>query len=330
MIIRNPSRVRLRPSERPVRSMIWRRALAHAGVASFLFLQACSSEVPFDAKVLQPAFAEGAGPSVLFDEGHHNRHDIGGSYKPFAKLLKNDGFRLDGAKGPLTAEALSKANILVIVSAQPQTDTNDAPALSAEEVARIVGWVRRGGALLLVTDHYPFPNAVMNLAAALGLDVAKGMTLDAAHSRKGSGDDSRLIFSRENGLLGDHPIIRGRNPREAVRLVETFTGDAFKPRIAITPLLKLAPSAENRVGVPKVVRNGGDSSVTVDFVNPQSANGWVQGAAYQLGSGRVVALAEAAMITAQENKGVPIGMNAPGNDNRQFLLNTMRWLGRAL
>ena len=54
-----------------------------------------------------------------------------------------------------------------------------------------------------------------------------------------------------------------------------------------------------------------------------------EGAALELGKGRVVALAEAAMITAQEDGGRRIGMNAPGNDNRRFLLNILSWLGRA-
>jgi hypothetical protein len=44
----------------------------------------------------------------------------------------------------------------------------------------------------------------------------------------------------------------------------------------------------------------------------------------------VVAVAEAAMLTAQEDGGRKIGMNAPGNDNRQFVLNMMHWLAGIL
>jgi len=51
-----------------------------------------------------------------------------------------------------------------------------------------------------------------------------------------------------------------------------------------------------------------------------------------LGKGRVVVLAEAAMMSAQvagpQRK--PMGMNVPGSDDRQFALNTVRWLGRVL
>jgi hypothetical protein len=43
-----------------------------------------------------------------------------------------------------------------------------------------------------------------------------------------------------------------------------------------------------------------------------------------------VALAEAAMATAQEDGGRKLGMNAPGNDNRQFVLNTLHWLAHLI
>ena len=65
------------------------------------------------------------------------------------------------------------------------------------------------------------------------------------------------------------------------------------------------------------------------FGAPVPAAGWCQGAALELGKGRVVLLAEAAMITAQEDGGRRIGMSAPGNDNRRLLLNILNWLGRA-
>ena len=43
-------------------------------------------------------------------------------------------------------------------------------------------------------------------------------------------------------------------------------------------------------------------------------------------------LGEAAMLSAQlaGPRSAPMGMNAPGNDDRQFALNVVRWLGGAL
>ena len=57
-----------------------------------------------------------------------------------------------------------------------------------------------------------------------------------------------------------------------------------------------------------------------------------QGLALRYGKGRVVILGEAAMLTAQLAGGAreKVGMNMPGLDNRQFVLNTMRWLAGVL
>lgn len=302
---------------------------ALAGAAVLLTLAACGQAVDFDARVEKPAFAD-AGAVLLFDRGHHERHGIDTTYRPFAALARNNGLDIEAADSPLTGEVLARGRILAIVSASADTDTNAAPAFSRAEIAALLSWVRSGGSLLLVTDHYPYPNAVEGLVNALGLDVAKGMTFDPAHFRQGSGDESRLIFSRSNRLLAAHPITEGRNKAESVGLVETFTGDAFRPRHrGIVPILALASTAVNRVGTPAVSKKSGDTIVRVTFGAPVPATGWCQGAALELGKGRVVLLAEAAMITAQEDAGRPIGMNAPGNDNRRLLLNILNWLGRA-
>ena len=50
----------------------------------------------------------------------------------------------------------------------------------------------------------------------------------------------------------------------------------------------------------------------------------------EYGRGRVVILGEAAMLTAQVDKGHRFGMNLPGADNRQLTLNVMHWLSRLL
>ncbi len=302
-------------------------ALIAAAILTFFVIKA---PVAFDASVARPAFAAGKGPTILFDAAHHNRHRIDDTYRPFAKLLRNDGFQLETLSGPMSPQALAAGQIVAIVTAESDTQTKDSPAFSPAEVSALVAWIRQGGSLLLVTDHAPYPNAVETVAQALGLAVAKGMTFDAKQFRADTGDDSRLVFSTANGLLGAHPIIAGRNAGEAVRLVETFTGDAFKLAPRMVPLLTLSPTAISRTGVPSVSERGGDVIVTTNFVDPHLVGGWVQGGGFTLGKGRVVVLAEAAMISAQEDNGRKLGMNSPDNDNKQFLLNLMRWLGHAL
>jgi hypothetical protein len=63
-----------------------------------------------------------------------------------------------------------------------------------------------------------------------------------------------------------------------------------------------------------------------------SAAGRAQGIALKAGKGRVVIMGEAAMLSAQisgPNK-MPMGMNVPGNDNKQLALNIMHWLSGLL
>ncbi|HKQ18544.1 MAG TPA: hypothetical protein VJW75_02240, partial [Candidatus Eisenbacteria bacterium] len=125
-----------------------------------------------------------------------------------------------------------------------------------------------------------------------------------------------LLFSTGNGRLGDHPIIAGSRPQNSVRRVMTYTGQSLDEPPGATVLLRLPESAMEFVPVA-------DSLAAVPA-------GRAQGIAMEWGKGRVVVLGEAAMMTAQTHKGVPFGMNTPDNDNRQFALNTMRWLSRKL
>lgn len=52
----------------------------------------------------------------------------------------------------------------------------------------------------------------------------------------------------------------------------------------------------------------------------------------KFGKGRVVALGEAAMLTAQLGGAnqTPFGMNRPGTDDRQLALNIMHWLSKLI
>lgn len=308
------------------------RALVYCvGVAAaMLSLGGCGrgSGLNFDARVEHPAFEKNA-RTMLFDAGHHNRHAISSTYRPFAELLRNDGLQVKELKSKFTPSALAPANILAVVCAKSEGDTSAESAFAGDEVQAVTEWIRAGGSLLLIVDHYPFPNAAESMLRALGLEAAKGMTFDPVDSNLESRDDSRLIFRRSNGLLAAHPITDGRDASERVEVVETFTGDAIFPRAeGIVNVLKLGPHAVNRVGTPVVEKDGGATRVTVKFGDPTPANGWSQCVAFELGRGRVVVAAEAAMWTAQADGGRFLGMNAAGNNNRQFVLNTARWLGR--
>src|ERR1041385_6314562 len=279
---------------------------------------ACSRDydASYAVDVAQPAYRT-THPRVLFDEAHHNRHTTTTSYRPFAKLLENDGYDVVPLREAITPAALETAQVLVVVTAMGRDDASMTAAFTEAECNVIEQWVRGGGSLLIVTDHFPFGQDVANLTRRFGVESSGGMTFDAQHSEPG--DDSQLVFSRENVLLADHAITRG------IRRVVTFTGESVRGG---TPLLPLAPTAINRPAMPRVIRSGGDTRVEVTWGDPQPARGWSQGVVLEHGRGRVVVLGEAAMLSAQRDRDRRIGMNYPNCDNRQFALNVMHWLSR--
>ena len=265
----------------------------------------------FNSKVEHPAYTD-TGPEILFDEGHQNFHTMENGYKPFADLLRNDGYRIRANRGPFTASMLTGVSTLVIVNALGPDGHETRPAFTDAECTTIADWVASGGSLLLVADHSPFGSAARNLAASFGVKMFLRYARDDENS---DGDNERLVFSRSNGLLVDHPITEGRDASERLNKVVTFTGQSLTGPPGSVPFLKLADNAydweSRKVRYP--------------------ARGHAQGIALQFGKGRVVVLGEAAVLTAQiDPLGFKFGMNRPGSDDRQFVLNIMHWLSGLL
>jgi hypothetical protein len=254
-----------------------------------------------------PAFAAGRGPVVLVDEAHFNFHTAGGRYRPFADLLRRDGFVVSGSPDALSAASLARARILVISNAlgernQSNWDPPVAQAFSPAEVAAVRRWIEAGGALLLIADHAPFASAAADLGTALGVRFSDGwVRLETA--------PGPMVFSKQEGTLKAHAVTEG------VDAVATFTGSSFELLAPGEPLLVFGPGARS-------------------YANPQATDsvpvaGRLQGAVMTIGKGRVAIFGEAAMFSAQlAGAGKrPMGMNAPiARQNPQFLLNVMRWL----
>jgi hypothetical protein len=285
----------------------------------------------FDAAVAEPAYAAGSGPLVLFDDSPRSVHTTAQGYKPLADLLRADGFRVQGVTSAVDATVLGGAAILILPPARGANDTNDGPAFTEGEIDAVDAWVRGGGSLLLVSDHWPYGSSVASLANRLGVAMGAGLVQDSTHHDAARGD-SHLVFSDGNGLLGDHPIVRGRAPGERVRRVLTFTGQSVAGHPSVTRFLALSDAATERPpGPATATRDGGDVRVTMEYGAPLSAAGRAQGIAFEAGAGRVVVLGEAGMLRAQREKnGNLVGMNVPDYDNRQLALNIVRWLSRAL
>ncbi len=153
---------------------------------------------------------------------------------------------------------------------------------------------------------------------------AAAYTADSLRTEGGS--PTTLHFRPGKGLHATHPIVAGLDSTERVRHVVAFTGQSLGGPPGATPLLTLSELAEDLlVGL-------GQAGGRVPPERRRPAAGRAQGLAFEHGSGRVVVMGEAAMFTAQVAgpKRAPMGMNVPGNDDRQFALNVLRWLARAL
>src|SRR6185436_19128054 len=276
----------------------------------------------FDAKVATPAY-DRKGPKVLFDEAHNNFHTTTGRYKPFADLIRNDGYQITPNTAKFTRETLKGFRVLVIANAlgHPRMGAAEAsnPAFTDEESDVVRDWVKAGGSLLLIADHSPMGSANQILAQRFAVDMSKSYTADPENHDKESNNPGFIVYTRESGRLADHAITRGRNDSERLNKVIAFTGQSLKGPPDSIAFMKLADTAQDRMPGPNN--------------QPISAAGRSQGIAMTFGKGRVIVLGEAAMLSAQlitGPNGFKFGMNRPGIDNRQLALNVMHWLSGKL
>jgi hypothetical protein len=270
----------------------------------------------FDARVAAPAYPAAPGvrhPRLVLDEAHRNFHTAGGRYRAFAALAINDGYAVASNGAVFTAEALRGVDLLVIANAMGEDGHEGRPAFTPDEDAAVAAWVRHGGSLLLIADHAPFGGAAARLASQFGVTMHLRYARDDEFHD--GWDNERLVFSRDNGLLAANAITDGRSPAERVRRVVTFTGQSLSGPPEAIELLRLGDGAYDW------------ESRQVRF----PARGHVQVLAHAFGAGRVVVAGEAAMFSAQiDPLGRKLGMNRSDSDDRQFLLNVLHWLTRAL
>lgn len=273
------------------------------------------SDATFDARLVSPAYPAAVNhhPKVLIDEAHRDFHTLSGRYQPFADLLRNDGYIVSSNQQPFTADALKDADVLVIANAMGPDGHETRPAFTPDEEAMVSNWVRNGGSLFLISDHSPFGSAAARLAKQFGVTMH---LLYARDDRFHDGwDNERLDFSRTNGLLANNIITNGRSAGERVNRVVTFTGQSLSGPPGTIPLLVLSDDAYDW------------QSRKIRFL----AKGHLQALALNVDRGRLVVSGEAALFSAQvDPMGIKFGMNRRDNDDRQFLLNILHWLSRAI
>ncbi len=303
---------------------------------SALFV-ACGATTPqgvdeaYRPQVERPTWQQGVGPVVAIDAAHYDFHVADGRFAPYARLLAADGFRVVSSSSGFQAASLDGVSVLVVANALHADDADPArwalpirSAFGLDEVEAVRSWVAKGGSLLLIADHMPFPAAAADLASAFGFDFQNGFAVDAVvEQRLGhTGRAARQPASFRRGAgLADHAITRGLGPHERVEELFTFTGSSFTGSPPARPLITLGRTWVNLY--PEVVWRFETDT------RRESAAGMHQAATVVHGKGRVAVFAEAGMFTAQHasDTGKPMGLNHPDAvDNAQFVLNVMHWL----
>jgi hypothetical protein len=295
--------------------------MAVAGVV-WLMWPGPQGDPKFDPRVFHPAITgRQPKPLVLIDEAHSNLDTAWGRYRPFADLLRNDGYAVAINRRKFTWQAFEGARVLVVADALNATQRLlgaiglehkfrwRVDAFDEDEIRAVREWVRGGGSLLLVAGHAPYGEAAQRLAAQFAVEMSGGYVEDPVHHDPETGNPGFLLFSRANGMLLAHAITRGRGDDEEIHQVLTFGGQALRGPAGSMVFLKLSEQATASPGA-------------------WTSDG--QGLALEFGAGRVVVLAEDAMVTSlverSGNKERHLGMSRQGYDNRQFTLNVIHWL----
>lgn len=291
---------------------------------------------PESALVTRPAYNDGHGPVVAIDEAHKNTHTYGSrEFQGLVKLLQADGYRVRPFTAAITKESLKGIDVLIVSNPGGWQRPDD--SLSDAEIKALTQWIRAGGSLLFVLDHMPFPVNAAKVASGLGITVWQNgyARVDLPDSRSvgniifwraeffpggeatiaATGPGGGTGYQGADAVLAKHRITEGRDSTERVRKVATFVGSAFKvssgwetlltlPRRAISFTPPLTPNA-----IPPITKDTPRTPVA----------GWQQGAVRKMDKGRLAVFGETGLFSA-----------GPAADNRQFVLNVMRWLTRVL
>ena len=280
-------------------------------------LQSCTdgpqqADPDFTPQNTQQRFDEENSPAVLVDQAHHNFLTINGRYRPFFQVLESDGYTVKANNKRFTLNNLKNTNILVIANALDRDRQDWSPpytqALSEEEVTSVTQWVSKGGSLMIIADHAPFPKVIESLINEFGFQFSNGH-VDSA------------LFKADNGSLGQHAITSG----DSIKQVKTFGGSAFKAPVTATSLLTLGEGVISLE--PKVPFKIDSNTVR------RSMQGWSQGAVLEFGKGRVAVFSEGMTFSSQLDvrTGNVYGFRSRGAEqNERFLLNTMAWLAGTL
>lgn len=314
---------------RPVRrALVVLMGLAVAGWAARAW-RASSPAPAYGGTVASPTWRSN-GPAVLIDTAHWSDATAEGHLRGLADLLAADGYEVLPGANATRAETLADARIGVLANplgvigvarrAAGRVGLGhlamfDDDALMLQEIETTVQWIENGGSMLIAADPDPYARGARGLAAALGVGMRQHLTVDVGHSEPR--EPSWLVFSRENDLLGAHPIVDGFPDAPPVNRVVAFGGQALDPPDGGAVLLRLSPSAAD-------VDRAGDPPTS-----GRSVAGLAMAVAFERGRGRVVVLGDTDLLTvAAPPAGPPVGLTWPGSNDERFVRYIFRWLSR--
>lgn len=262
-----------------------------------------SVDEAFDPPVSDPAFAQGQGPVVVVDERHHNVVSLASYLRPVGRFLTRDGYSVRAGKDPFSKLSLDGARVVVIANAQGPTGAPPGTqAFPEQEIHALEKWVRAGGGLLLIADRAPFGGPVTSLARAFGVTLDDNTILKAGDDGKPTG-----VLTIDVAAQGDasHPIFAG------VSRVVYVVGESVS-----------GPGA-----VLKAPR-GTYTGATAEATRGPSAAGKPLILAFAYGSGRVVVIGDAGIVSAFGSVGGEQHRGISEADNARFVRNVFRWLAR--
>jgi hypothetical protein len=320
-------------------------------IAFFLSVGVASAQqIPdpnFDATVTQPTYTT-THPRVAIDQAHDNFHTKDDLFKPFADLLRNDGYSVGANTAKFTSVSLQGIDVLVISNAigKLENDNNNStPAFTKPECDAVYDWVQRGGSLFLIADHAPMGDGAAPLAERFGVKLGNGFVFETNPDNFDDKDPTELVFSDHNHLLDSNPITRGRNGAERLHRLVAFTGESVTIPRGGNAILRLSPTV-GEVHTREAVQPLYDDDAVKAKANLEAAArqwpivGRAMAVAFKMGRGRVVVSGEAGMLTAQvfkekDKDGTEkfvgkTGMSVPGNDDKQYVLNVLHWLSGVL
>lgn len=270
--------------------------------------------------ISNPTYPIAHGPIILFDDSHNNAVTLRGTYSPFSRLLKMDGYRLISSTNQISYNSLKEVKIYVTVNAMYDLEDWNLPgrsAFAAQEIQILKQWVADGGNLFLVTDHMPCGAAIHDLAAAFGIHVINGFALRR--------DGKPELFSRLKNTLHANAITN--SPGQEIDSIMCWGGTGFLTPPSAQIISSL--NADYTIYLPTDVRQ--IRSPLADTIPSLSGSGFVNGAYMSYGKGRIVIFGDGAIFSAQLYgvKSEKRGMNHPSaGQNAQLLLHLIHWLDR--